>query len=140
MLTIHVGSPINTTIEAFTEKLGDYVSSGRQDVDGLTYRFALNNLVLLHSSTQANKTAVDLVPEGYSGVSPPDLPTPPPPAKAAPLDIASLPTVKLQIGEYANFTRLIFDWPQTVRYTAYPGKGRISVRFGALARPDFQRP
>ncbi len=137
VLMIRLGSPLDTTIDAFTEKLAPYVSSGRRDDDGLTYRFALTNPVALHSSTQVNKTAVDLVPDGFSGV-PPDLPPPPPPPpKPALPDVRTLSTVKVQVGEYANFTRLVFDWPQPVPYSVFPGHGRISVRFEALARPDF---
>src|SRR5258705_6140313 len=138
VVTIRPGRPITTNIDAFTESLGPYVSSGRGDSDGLTYRFALRNPVSLHNSTQVNQTAVDLVPETFKGV-PPDLPPPPPPVvkgKVLP-DLTKLPVIKLRIGEYSNFTRLVFDWPAVVAYTAYPGQGRIQLRFETAARPDF---
>ena len=128
VVTIRLGRPITTNIDTFTESLGPYVSGGRRDPDGLTYRFALKNPVSLHNSTQANQTAVDLVPESFKGV-PPDLPPPPPPVvkgKELP-DLTKLPVIKLRVGEYSNFTRLVFDWPTTVAYTAYPGQGRISA-------------
>src|SRR6266550_5716082 len=138
VVTIRLGRPISTNIDTFTESLGAYVSSGRRDPDGLTYRFALKNPVSLHNSTQVNQTAVDLVPESFKGV-PPDLPPPPPPVvkgKELP-DLTKLPVIKLRVGEYSNFTRLVFDWPTVVAYTAYPGQGRISVRFETAAKPDF---
>ncbi len=137
VLTIKLTRPIDTTIDAFTESLGSYVSGGRRDEDGLTYRFALKIPVALHNSTQVNRTAIDLVPDSFKGV-PPNLPPPPPPPIKTDLpDLAKLPVIKLRIGEYANFTRLIFDWPKQVPYAVYPGRGRISIRFETLARPDF---
>jgi tetratricopeptide (TPR) repeat protein len=138
VVTIRLGRPVTTNIDTFTESLGPYVSGGRRDSDGLTYRFALRKPVSLHNSTQMNQTAVDLVPESFKGV-PPDLPPPPPPVvkgKALP-DLTKLPVIKLRIGEYSNFTRLVFDWPTIVAYTAYPGQGRIQLRFETAARPDF---
>src|SRR5882672_5411734 len=138
VVTIRIGRPITTNIDTFTESLDAYVSGGRRDPDGLTYRFALRNPVSLHNSTQVNQTAVDLIPESFKGV-PPDLPPPPPPVvkgKELP-DLTKLPVIRLRVGEYANFTRLVFDWPTTVPYTAFPGQGRIQLRFETAAKPDF---
>src|SRR6185295_14204780 len=80
--------------------------------------------------------AVDLVPASFKG-TPPDLPAPPPPSKTAVPDITTLPGVKVLVGEYANFTRLTFDWPSAVAYSAFPGRGKITIRFETIARPDF---
>jgi hypothetical protein len=107
--------------------LGPYdVSSGRRDLDGLTYRFALKKPVAIHTSTQGTQTAVDLVPDSFKGV-PPDLPPPPPPAKPDLPDVSKLPVIKMRMGEYSDHTRLVFDWPAPVVYTVYPGQARISV-------------
>src|SRR5947207_3785872 len=100
VVTIRLGRPISTNIDIFTESLGLYVSSGRRDADGLTYRFALKSPVSLHNSTQVNQTALDLVPESFKGV-PPDLPPPPPPVvqgKELP-DLTKLPVIKLRVAE-----------------------------------------
>ena len=136
VLTIELTRPIDTTMEGLTDSLARYVSVARRSDDGLTYRFALRDPLDLHVSTQANRTAVDLVPESFKG-TPPDLPRPPaPPRKQAP-DISKLPAIKVRAGEFENFTRLIFDWPTAVRYTMRPAPGRVSLRFETLARPDF---
>lgn len=137
VLTIRLTRTVNTTIDRFTESLAAYVSSGRRDEDGLTYRFALSRPLGLHTSTQGNKSVVDLIPDSYQGV-PPDLPPPPPTVvKREVPDISKLPVIKVRVGEYTNFTRLVFDWPASVAYEAYPGQGRISVKFETYARPDF---
>jgi hypothetical protein len=137
VLTIRLTRAVDTTIDRVTDALSTYVSNGRRDEDGLTYRFALSRPVALHTSTVLNKSVVDLVPDSYKGV-PPDLPPAPPPVvKAEAVDVSKLPVIKVRVGEYANFTRLVFDWPQNVAYQPYPGAGRISLRFETLARPDF---
>src|SRR5258708_28000257 len=130
VVTIRLGRPITANIDTLTESLGTYVSGGRRHPDRLTYRFALRSPVSLHNSTPMHQTIIDLVPESYKGV-PPDLPPPPPPAgqgKVLP-DLTKLPVVRLRVGEYSNFTRLVFDWPATAAYTAYPGRGRIHLPF-----------
>ena len=43
----------------------------------------------------------------------------------------------LRVGPYANFTRLVFEFGKSdVAYTVFPGAGKLTVRFQALARPD----
>ncbi|HXJ03257.1 MAG TPA: hypothetical protein VNH44_18710 [Micropepsaceae bacterium] len=137
VLTLRLGRAITNNIDTLTESLSPYVATGRRDRDGLTYSFALKGPVALHTSTQGNQTAVDLVPDSFKGV-PPDLPPPPPPeVKKEALDLTKLPNIKMRIGEYSDHTRVVFDWPTPVVYTVYPGQGRISVRFEAPAKPDF---
>jgi hypothetical protein len=137
VLTLRIGHAIDTNIDRLTESLAPYVSTGRKDRDGLTYRFALKNAAALHNSTQGTQTAIDLVPDSFKGI-PPDLPPPlPPQVKKEVTDVTNLPVVKMRIGEYANYTRVVFDWTTPVVYTVYPGQGRVSVRFEALAKPDF---
>jgi hypothetical protein len=137
VLTIRLGAPIGLEADAFLERLQGFVSTGRRDADGLAYRFAIAKALALHSSSVLNRTAIDLIPDSFKGV-PPELPPPPPapPPPAAP-DVSKLAALKVRVGEYANFTRLVFDWPKPVTYMVYPGRGRISVRFQSLARPDF---
>ena len=138
IVTIRLARGMATTVDTLTEGLGPYVSSGRREADGLTYRFALKRPVAIHTSTQGLQTAIDLVPDSFKGV-PPDLQPPPPapPPKVEVLDVAKLPIVKMRIGEFSDHTRLIFDWAAPVVYTVYPGQARVSVRFEALAKPDF---
>ncbi len=139
VLTLRLGEPVNATVDSFTDALKGYVANGRRDADGLTYRFAVTRALALHTSSVLNKTVIDLVPDSFKGV-PPDLPPPPPPpvvqAPVAP-DVASLKVLPIRVGEYANYTRIVFDWPQRVEYSAFPGRGRISIRFQGLVRPDF---
>ncbi len=115
--------------------LGSYISNVREDSDGQTFRLALAQSVRLHTSVSGDGIAVDLAPDSYSGV-PPDLPPPPPKERAA-VDIASLPALNIRVGAYSSFSRLVFDWPRKVAYAVFPGAGHLTLRFEAMARPDF---
>ena len=110
------------------------IASGHADADGKTLRFVLNQPVKLHVSQQGNRAVVDMAEPSFTGTMP-DLA---PPAKpvAKPLDVASLPELKLRAGAYANFTRLVFDWPKDVSYQVFPGAGKMTIKFAAPMRAD----
>ncbi len=111
-----------------------FASGGRVDESGLTYRFALAQPMRIHQSQSANQVAVDLVPNSFAG-TPPDLPPPPAPPPRT-VDIATLPLIAVRSGAYRNFTRLVFDWPQYVKYSVFPGAGKLGIRFESMVRVD----
>ncbi|MBW8708621.1 MAG: hypothetical protein JF627_05050 [Alphaproteobacteria bacterium] len=110
------------------------LSSGKTDADGKTLRFVLTTPVKLHVSQLGAKAVVDLAEPNFSGAMP-DLVVPPKPVPK-PVDVASLPEVKLRTGTYEKFTRLVFDWPRDVSYQVFPGAGKMTIRFGAPVRAD----
>jgi hypothetical protein len=110
------------------------ITSGKADADGKTLRFVLSTPVKLHVSQLGAKAVVDLAEPGFSGVMP-DLVAPPKPAPK-PVDVASLPEVKLRTGAYEKFTRLVFDFPNNVSYQVFPGAGKMTVKFAAPVRAD----
>ncbi len=134
VLTISFDRKVAIDPGGIANSLGAYIASVR--TDGNTFRFALSQSVHLHTSTSANHVAIDLVPASFAG-NPPDLPPPPPKAPPQIVDASTLPVLPVRSGAYQNFTRLVFDWPRNVRYTMYPGAGKLGIRFDALARPDL---
>ncbi|HUE64853.1 MAG TPA: hypothetical protein VMO78_10815 [Rhizomicrobium sp.] len=112
------------------------ILSGHADPDGRTLRFALSQPVKLHVSQIGNQAVVDLATADFAGTMPdlvaPLLPKP----VVKPIDVASLPEIKLRTGSYAKFTRLVFDWPRDVSYQIFPGAGKMTIRFAAPARAD----
>ena len=42
----------------------------------------------------------------------------------------------MPLPPYANFTRLVFDWPRDVTYQVFPGAGKMTIKFNTLARAD----
>ena len=135
VLTVSFGRKIALSAQEVAHGIETYVSSARTDSDGKTFRFALVQPVRLHTSMSVNKFALDLIPASFAGTVP-DLPPPPPPVPST-VDPATLPPLSIRTGAYTNFTRLVFDWRQKVPYAVFPGANRISIRFEALARPDF---
>jgi hypothetical protein len=112
------------------------ITGGHADSDGKTLRFVLAQPLKLHVSQVGNHAVVDLATTDFTGTMP-DLVAPPPPRVVVkPVNMASLPEIKLRTGAYSKFTRLVFDWPRNVSYQIFPGAGKITIRFGAPARAD----
>lgn len=116
-------------------QMPSYMTAARVDGDGQTFRFALTRSFRLQSSAAGHRTAIDLVPENFSG-TPPQL-VKPVVAAAKPVDPKNLPSIKVRAGVYAQYSRLVFDWPKQTAYSIFPGKGRLTIRFQGLAQPDF---
>ncbi len=136
VLTLSFDRKVTIQAQQLVSLMGAAVTSVRADPDGKTYRFALSGPLKLHQSAVGDRAVVDLAPENFTGTMP-DLPPPAPPAKPKPVDVASLPALKVRSGSYANFTRLVFDWPRDVSYQIFPGAGKLTLRFAALAKPDL---
>jgi hypothetical protein len=135
VLTISFDRKVALDPAKIAENTTSYVSSIRADADGKTFHLALAQPARVHSSASGDRIAVDLVPQGFDG-TPRDLA--PPPTKAATIvDPAKLDALKVRTGAYHNFTRIVFDWPRNVPYAVFQGAGRLTVRFEALAHPDF---
>jgi hypothetical protein len=135
VLTIAFDRKISADPTALAQSLSSYVGSARVDADGKTYHFALAQPIRVHSSASGEKIAIDLLPTNFTG-TPPDLPPPPSHAPVA-VDVSKLDALKVRTGSYKNFTRIVFDWAKNVPYAVFPGAGKLTVRFEALAKPDF---
>ena len=135
VLTLTFNRKVTIQPQQLVTLMGAAVQSVRADPDGLTMRFALAQPLQLHQNAMGNRAIVDLAPQDFTGTMPDLPPPPPPPPKTA--DPATLPELKLRTGSYANFTRLVFDWPQDVSYKVSASAGKIAIRFAALARPDL---
>ncbi|HUO01172.1 MAG TPA: hypothetical protein VMU31_00220 [Rhizomicrobium sp.] len=110
------------------------IASGHLDASGKILRFVLNQPVRLHQSQLDDHAVLDLAPQDFKGAMP-DLVAPPKP-KPKPIDVASLPEIKLRAGTYTNFTRLVFDWPHDVTYHVFPGAGKMTIRFETPVKLD----
>lgn len=135
VLTLSFDRKPTVTPQAIVALSNGALASGRADADGKTLRFALTQPVRLHQSALGAQAVIDLAPQSFTGVMP-DLAAAPKQA-AGPIDVAALPELKLRAGAYSNYTRLVFDWPKPVPYSVFPGAGKLTVRFQALARPDL---
>jgi hypothetical protein len=110
------------------------ITSGHADADGKNLRFVLAQPVKLHVSQIGDRAVVDLATTDFTGAMP-DL-VPPAKPVVKPVDMATLPEIKLRTGAYEKFTRLVFDWPRDVSYQVFPGAGKMTIRFATPVRAD----
>ncbi len=131
-----IGFTDKTTIDpaAIVAAMPRALTGGHADADGKTLRFTLTAPMKLHVSQIGGHAVVDLAASDFNGTMP-DL-TPPAKPVVKPLDVASLPQIKLRTGAYEKFTRLVFDWPKDVSYQVFPGAGKMTVKFAAPMRMD----
>jgi hypothetical protein len=134
VLTISFSDKTNIAPASVVAALPRILSSGRADPDGKTLRFVLVAPVKLHVSQIPGHAVVDVAPPDFNGKMP-DLVVPPKPVPK-PVDVASLPEIKMRAGSYEKFTRLVFDWPKDVSYHVFPGAGKMTVKFDTPIRMD----
>ncbi|HVW72410.1 MAG TPA: tetratricopeptide repeat protein [Rhizomicrobium sp.] len=134
VLAISFSAKTNIDPAAIVAAMPRAITSGHADADGKTLRFVLAQPVKLHVSQIGDHAVVDLAATDFTGTMP-DL-VAPPKAVVKPVDVASLPEIKLRTGAYEKFTRLVFDWPRDVSYSVFPGAGKMTVRFATPMRID----
>jgi hypothetical protein len=134
VLAISFSAKTNIDPAAVVAAMPRVITAGRTDADGKTLRFTLTQPVKLHVSQLGGHAVVDIADTTFSGAMP-DLVAPAKP-KPKPVDVASLPEIRLRTGSYEKFTRLVFDWPKDVSYQVFPGAGKMTIKFNTLARAD----
>jgi hypothetical protein len=134
VLSISFDSKTTLTPASVAAAMPRLISGGKADADGKTLRFTLSQPVKLHISQLGARAVVDLADTSFSGTMP-DL-VAPPKVVAKPVDMATLPEIKLRTGAYEKFTRLVFDWPKDVSYSVFPGAGKMTIKFNTPMRMD----
>ncbi len=148
ILILEFNRPVSLDLVKLKRALSDYVSLARADKDGRVYRLALKQNFRFQVSRSNDQVAVDIVPRTYRGMpaklklSAPNRTTEQQSASDSLDDenkIAELYPVSLRILEKNEFSRIIFDWPEVVDYTAELKNGKLKVHFGVPADPDLVR-
>ncbi len=134
VLAISFSDKTNIDPAAIVAAMPKALTGGHADADGKTLRFTLSQPMKLHVSQLGGHAVVDLATNDFSGAMP-DL-TAPPKAVVKPVDVASLPEIKLRTGAYEKFTRLVFDWPKDVSYQVFPGAGKMTIKFATPMKVD----
>jgi tetratricopeptide (TPR) repeat protein len=138
-LTLHFARPFTAKLNAVTTELDTYVSAIRIGSDGETVVATLKRPATLHSFTDGNTVAVDIVvTHGVVAHGPAKRAAVVKPAAAATsAAAASGPvTVGLRFGEHRDFRRVVFDWPSSIAYTLTERDGRAELRFARAAQLD----
>jgi tetratricopeptide (TPR) repeat protein len=137
-LTIHFARPFTAQLDAVKGALEDYVEAIRIGGDGESIVATLKRPATLHSFSDGNTVAVDIVAT-RSEAAPAK-----PAAKSEPPATAATPTsepaaVGLRFGEHAGYRRVVFDWRSSVPYQLSEQNGTAQLRFARPGKLDLAR-
>lgn len=132
VLVISFDHGFDADTDAIAQRLEPYVALVRQDPDGRSLRLALKGPVRLKTTDQGSRFAFDILPRSFAGE-----PAPPP----APTSLSgnSAAQMAVRVTEREHTTRLQFDWPEPVNYTAKLENGKLRVAFSKAAKVDLKR-
>jgi len=125
-LLVRFNRPIKGNVQALTKPLAKVVRGVSLSDDGLAATFPLIKPMAVKAFTGNNNSVVIDLTESASPASAP--------AKAA---SAGPPAVDVHAGDHGGYTRLVFDWPGPVGYSAEKQGGRATVSFTKPARIDL---
>lgn len=130
VLVISFDKPFDADTGAIAKALDPYVALVRRDPDGKTLRFALKGPIRVKTTNYAIRYAFDLVPPAFKGD---------PPAAAAPEGVKSVAQLVIRVSERERSTRLQFDFPGKVDYSAKLNDGKLVVSFTKPAKVNLSR-
>jgi len=153
VLILSFEDSINLNVDQFMKPLGAYFTAGRMDPDGKSIRFALTKKIRLNTIIAGDRLFIDLLPEPWVGLAP-SLPQ-------KVIDELSAKTrmeddekrklarrnafqkskkiLKVRVGQYPTFSRLVFDWDQKVGVKVARTGNNLNIQFDKLIRVDITR-
>ncbi|MDX1737149.1 MAG: hypothetical protein R3261_02870, partial [Alphaproteobacteria bacterium] len=126
-LVLSFSKPFNTSLSTVYEQLSAYVGEGQLVNNNTQLVFPLKQPIAVSSFKNGLSVVVDLKPGAQSQTV------------AASSDTAT-PTaeqVRVRVGGHSEFTRLVFDWPRNIEYSASMETGRLALSFSARAAFDL---
>ena len=138
VLTIRFGRDIEARYEEAIRRLSDYLVGAHPTEDGRGIRLALKRPVQTSSFRSGNAIVYDLMHAPAKAEARPRSQAkariePGTRARAAP-EATATETIRVRVGEHADFERLVFDWPRLVDYRLSQRGTRIEARFASPAR------
>ena len=132
VLVISFDHGFDADTDAIAQQLEPYVALVRQDPDGRSLRLALKGPVRLKTTDHGSRFAFDILPPSFAGE-----PAPPPAPNS--LSGKTAAQMAVRVTEREHTTRLQFDWPEPVDYTAKLENGKLRVAFSKSAKVDLKR-
>ena len=137
-LVIEFARPLNADLSNLPTALRGTVLGAALGADGRTITIALREAYNVRT-TVADSTVIFDIATVARGAAPPA--AAPPPAVAAPvgqtaaIPPASGPTTAVRVrgGEHPDYTRVVFDWPAAVGYTAEQSGNVVTLQFDRAA-------
>jgi len=123
-LVVEFDRPMRTSLDGAVRALGDYVTGAQVSKDGRSATFSLAGTYRMDSFTSGASVIVDLRRTGATARQ-----------MTGPSGAGGL---QVQVGQHPGFTRLVFDWGDTVDYSLRRDGGLVSMRFDRYAPIDLQ--
>ncbi|MDF1749205.1 MAG: hypothetical protein P1V34_10070 [Alphaproteobacteria bacterium] len=140
VLTVQFDRPLQVDLGTVRERLGDYIAQangpGVAGTAANAVSFQLTGPMTVTDFTNENSVVVDLrrsetAPQ--SSAAPQAQET----ASAVPQTAqAGATDLPVRIGDHPGYTRIVFDWPQSVPYTVTQNGRAVTVDFGRAATID----
>ncbi len=153
VLIISFEEAISLKLDQFMVPLKDYFTIGRIDPDGKSIRFALSRDLRLNTIEAGDRLFIDILPEPWVGLLP-GLPQKiideisaknrkddEEKRKLARIEAFknSKNILKIRVGEYPTFSRLVFDWDKKVGVKVSRNGKVLNIQFDKLIRTDVTR-
>jgi tetratricopeptide (TPR) repeat protein len=152
-LTVHFARPLDARFDVVASRLDAYVASIALSADHMTVTAELKKPATLHSFTDGNTVAIDIVAAAAAPPSRPAKAAATPPRQAAPAAAAATPApaapaaqatpaaqaVGVRFAEHPGYRRVVFDWKKAVRYDFAEKDGTARLHFSAPAKLDLAR-
>ncbi|UCH73571.1 MAG: hypothetical protein JSU82_14705 [Rhodospirillales bacterium] len=123
-LVVEFDRPMRTSLNSVVRGLQDYVTGAQVSDDGMTATFGLAGTFKVDSFVSGTSVVVDLRRAG---------------ATAQRLSGQSgAQGLQVRVGQHPGFTRLVFDWADSVDYTVQRRGAAVSLRFDRPGAIDLQ--
>ena len=132
VLVITFDRSFDADTDAIARALEPYIALVRLDPDGRALRLALKGPVRVKTTDYGSRFAFDLLPPSFAG-------EPAPPAAPDGAPAGGQAQLAIRVTEREHTTRLQFDWPGKVDYTAKLADGKLLVTFAKSAKVDLKR-
>lgn len=120
-LAVSFDRPMDASVISVLKSLKKYVTAARLDNDARTAVFVLAGDFAAEDFENGSSVAVDIRPAGAPALAVLK------PAAGAP------PKIGVRTGVHPDFSRVVFDWPYEVAYTASESGGALTLDFAAPA-------
>ena len=123
-LAVSFDRPMRTDLNAVVRGLAEYLTAARMSADGRTATFTLAGSYKLDSFTSGASVILDLRRTGGTA--------------QRSMGSAGAQGLQVRVGHHPGFTRLVFDWGDSVDYTVGRNGRSVSMRFDRSGAIDIR--
>jgi tetratricopeptide (TPR) repeat protein len=139
-LVVQFQKPIEANYGSLVRVLGKYISRVATGADGRSAVFTLKGDFSLRSFDQGSAVVVDVMDASPAQAEKADqtaAATPTTTPATAPAGDG--PRIPVRVGQHEQYSRIVFDWPRSVKYSLKQDAGNVTITFARQARIQLGR-